>query len=117
MSDEVTLAEELAARQGARDGKAMAEWAIEPDRLSPEAMRRILNGIEEGDPRVLEAFREPDLSGEYTGEPTPQSLAEELGLDPENDDLSLAAEAWEEAARDAFWGEIQRILNYHLEQL
>lgn len=114
MSDELTMAEVLAAQAGTIYGKNAAAWAVEPDRTSHEQMLRALKGIEDGDPKVIDAFREPNLSGEFQDAPTPASVAAEAGLAPEEDG-SAACEAWEEAAQSAFWGEIERILRANTE--
>lgn len=116
MSDGVTMAEVLAAQAGTTYGKNAAAWAIEPERSTREQMQRALKGIEDGDPHILDAFAEPNLSGEQQDAPTPASVAAEAGLEPE-DDNTAACEAWEEAARSAFWGEVERILKYHTEEV
>lgn len=113
MSDEMTMDEVLAEAAGRQYGKNAAAWAIEPERMSVQTMRVMLKDIQDGDPITLDHFKEPNLSGENQDDPTPLTLAVEIGLDPNTDDLSLACEAWEEAAREAFWNEIERILIYH----
>lgn len=116
MSDERVL--EKARELGREHGKAKASWAIEPDRLSRVRMQAILDGIENIDPRIMDQFVEPDLSGEYRDSPTPITLCNELEVDPHAGDGEFQTEicdAWEEAARDAYWAEIQRTLQYQLE--
>jgi hypothetical protein len=103
--------EDEAASIGKQYGRNAGAWAIEPGRLSREQMLQMLQGIRDVDPLVMNAFREPDLSGEFRDAPSPVSLAQELGIDPEQDELlSAACQAWEEAAHEAYWAEIERIL-------
>ena len=105
-------------RAARRDGKAAglscASWVEYRD---AEATRAMLKGIEDGDPAVLDSLREPNLSGEWAGDPTPQSLAEdyELGADRDPDGwrLDAACSEWEEAARSAFWAEVERSARYY----
>ena len=103
-----------AKREGKRAGINAAGWAFMPgrDRDSIGTARRILAGIEDGDPAILDAFRTPDLSGEFSGDPTPRSLAEDCGLD-EDDPRSewlqdKIANAWEDAASSSFWTSLER---------
>jgi len=115
MSDEMSSYERAAQNLGKSYGTNAAEWAIEPDRMSRQQMADLLKGIDDGDPLVMDQFREPNLSGENQGEPTPQNLAEDLGLgDGQEDELDKACEAWEEAASTSFWAKIETTLNYHL---
>lgn len=119
MSDEYSAAEATAKKMGEEYGRNAAEWAIEPDRMSREQMLAVLRGIEDGDPAILNQFKEPDLSGEITGNQTVSGLTDALGIDPEDDsqpDVALICEAWEEGAHDAFWSKIQETLLYHTKE-
>lgn len=119
MSDERSTFEILAERKGREAGEAAASWAIEPDRMTRGQMLATLRGIQAGDPAVLDNFCEPSLSGELRGDPTPASLAEELGVDPENEshpDVGMLCEAWEEGMREAFWSAIEKTLMFHLKE-
>ena len=96
-----------AARRMGRDaGISAASW-VEIDETNAAT---ILMGFEDGDPVVYDAFRFPNLSGEYADDPTPQSLAEDLDLaedDPRADWLiDEVCTAWETAASEAFEREI-----------
>jgi hypothetical protein len=109
---------EKARALGRAYGKAKASWAIEPERLSKVQMQAILDGIEDVDPLIMNQFKEPDLSGEYSDSPTPERLVNELEFDEDSGqagDIEAICEAWKEAARDTFWSEIQKTLLHHTE--
>lgn len=105
-----------AKRDGRDAGKNAASWAWEPGRMMQrqerESAERILRGIEDGDPAILDAYRLPNLSGEYAGDPTPSSLMEDYGVaddDPRREWLEDAVRtAWEDAASSAFWSSLAR---------
>lgn len=105
-----------ARRYGKDAGAAAADWATDFGRMTQTASRqtaeRILRALADNDSAVLDSFRIPNLSGEYADDPTPATLAEDCGLDPDDsraewltDELSSA---WEEAAGKAFWRELER---------
>jgi len=106
-----------ARRDGRTAGHNAASWVFDGN-TTEETYRRILKGIEEGDPAVYTALNVPNLSGEWAGDDTPQTLAEAYELtesnDPDGERLQEAAEAWENAASDAFWHEVERVARYHL---
>jgi hypothetical protein len=95
-----------AAKLGTEAGEAAASWVFDGN-STQAAYLKILTGIIEGDPLVLDSLAEPNLSGEWGDETTPGTLADELGL--AEDDLAVddACEAWEQAARDAFWAGVE----------
>ncbi len=95
---------------GQEAGHAAATWA----EINESNAARILQGFEDCDPKVLDAFAWPDLSGEWADSPTPQSLAEEIGIDPEDDRLDSACDAWEESSSRAFENEITRRCRLYL---
>lgn len=117
MNNEQTI--EKARQIGREHGKAKASWAIEPDRLSKVQMQAILEGIENVDPRIMDQFSEPSLSGEFADDMNTVKLCNELDVDPHAGDGEFQTEicdAWEEAARDTYWAEIQKTLQFHTEE-
>ena len=119
-------------RAARRDGKAAgigaAGWALDFGRMTSaqerETAERVIRGIEEGDPAVLDSFRVPNLSGEFADDPTPRSLAEDYGLsedDPRAEWLpDEICTAWEDAASESFWRKLAedcrdavRLSEYH----
>ena len=91
------MPEEAIRRRGRTDGRAAGSWVIDGNTLD-ETCARILGGIEEGDPEILDAL--PTLAlGEWADDPTfEQILAEEglNGLDADAaDDLWFTySDAW-----------------------
>lgn len=112
MSDERLPFEGLAERLGREAGANAAEWVILPDRMTKEQMLRILKGIEDGDPEIMDAYSEP-LLGEDGSDYDITSLARELGVAPGSSDMDVYAENWEEGASAAFWEKIADICRIH----
>lgn len=115
---EDVIADELEAeaRELGRDAaSAAASWAVDGN-TSPDAIRRTLDLLEDGDPAAWDRLpREPDLSGEWADDPTPASLVRELGEDPDRLDpetVSAVADAYalgvEERFLDACETELRR---------
>jgi len=103
-----------AADIGRSHGTTAAQWAFDGN-TGTETYRRVLAGIEDGDPEILDAYRVPDLSGDYTGD----DLVRDLGYDGQADgrdaDFGAARAAYRQAADDAFWQEAERIARGHTE--
>lgn len=102
-----------AAAIGRTNGTAAAQSAFDGN-TSGETYRRVLKGIEDGDPEILDAYHTPDLSGDYTE----RDLIADRGLDPVEApiaDVSAACDAYLDAADEAFWSEIERIARDHAE--
>lgn len=101
-----------ARKDGRAAGHAAASWCYDGN-TDAAWYERTLKGLEDGDPMVLDSFNVPNLSGEYADAPTPQSLAEDYGLDEQRDPdgyiLDEACTEWENAASEAFWHEIERV--------
>lgn len=100
-----------ARRMGREDGVQAASWTWDGN-TSREAAERIVKLFENGDPELYYLFRAPNLSGEYADEPTPQSLARDLGLDDDDkraewlvDDL---ATAYEDGVSSSFWPAVEK---------
>ena len=104
----------LAAELGREAGEDAASWYFDSkERPNPQAhAERIIIGINDGDPEILDTFNYPNLSGEWADSTTPQSLARYLGLEVDGDPLehniqdnleTLAdcCTAWEDAASEA----------------
>lgn len=112
-------------RLAADHGKAAASWAFDGN-TSRETYEQARKGIDDGDPAVMDAFRVPDLGGEYAGDFTDRDLADELGIDLPDvaDDSESALDAWESMTRisdvylfavsAAYWDEVERVINVQL---
>ena len=108
-----TTLRNIAIAEGKSAGKAMASWVFDGN-TDPANYARILKGIQDGDPEVLDNLATPNLSGEWADDPTPQTLAYDLGIETDDGRLDDLCTLWEDAAHLAFWGEIERTCRYHL---
>ena len=106
-----TTLHNMAIQDGKSAGRAAASWVFDGN-SPPQAYERVLKGIQDGDPEVLDSLRTPNLSGEYADDPTPQTLAQLVGLDEQNDPegyrLDELCTVWEDAASMEFWSQIER---------
>jgi len=92
-------------------GANAAEWIIQESwggragRNADSTAKAFLKGYEDGDPQVMDAYRGPDLSGEYSGDMTVNKLYPMLGLPDgfqDTDDFELAQE-YEDGASESFY--------------
>jgi hypothetical protein len=103
-----------AGKLGTDAGIAAASWVFDGN-TSEDTYRRILQGIDAGDPEVYDTYREPSLSGEYADDYRSSDLAFDLGIeDRETGFIDECADAWAESASAAFWGEIERVCRVHV---
>jgi hypothetical protein len=109
---------EHARQLGAEAGKSAAGWVFDGN-TAGETYRRVLRGIEAGDPEIMDAYRTPDLSGEYSGDYTSRDLAADLDIDedadPDESGLNDAELAYMDAASGAFWAEVEREARSHVQ--
>lgn len=96
--------------RGENDGKTAASWLVDGNTPEPEAvLNRLIRGIFEGDPEILDALPSPRLGGEFAGEQTWEEICQEevghYGDDGEQDLLLV----YEEAFGDGVQAEIHRM--------
>ena len=119
--DRIAAARDL----GTAAGENAASW-WEMDAIGGRAngdtaatARRVLDGLADGDPEIIDALPRPDLSGEWADAETPRSLFETVtGADAHaeaswNNDayhatLEELCTAWEDGAADAVQRAIER---------
>ncbi|MEV4575946.1 hypothetical protein AB0K16_22140 [Nonomuraea jabiensis] len=110
--DIMTRAREL----GTDHGKEAAAWYF--DGNTPEyTYRRVLKGIEDGDPEVLDTFPTHGLSGEMADGFSARDLEIALGINPddESEDFGDVCDAYEEAFNTAVETEIARVARIHVD--
>jgi hypothetical protein len=57
--------------RGKEDGRSAASWLIDGNTPHPEeVLDRLIDGIEEGDPAILDELPQPRLGGEFADDPT-----------------------------------------------
>jgi hypothetical protein len=111
----ITKAEKL----GKEHGESAAQWIIQDSwggRVSSpqdrEAAKAFLDGAEAGDPAIMDKFSPPNLSGEWADSMTEARLMDYCLTENidwrEIDDLRDAVcQAYEQAASDSFWQELE----------
>lgn len=109
MDENITRAEKL----GHDAGIAAASWVFDGN-TSPETYRRYAEGIEAGDPEILDSLREPNFSGEYADDYSSSDLMFDLGTEADETEYQdELCEAWLQEASAAFWSEVERIARLH----
>ena len=77
---------EYARRKGREDGATAASWFFS-DEATERTYQRVIQGIEDGDPEIMDDLPQPDLSGQWadglTGPELFREACEHAGLDPE----------------------------------
>jgi hypothetical protein len=123
MSKALDRAMDRARELGNDAGKAAASWVFDGN-TSTETYRTFLRWYEDGDPRIDEFAPRSWLSGEWSDEPTTDDVLADIGLyhDDDTGEWSTPAEdrddilsAYEDAADDAYWTELQRVAILHAE--
>jgi hypothetical protein len=105
MDENMTRAEKL----GYEAGIAAAGWVFS-DRTTPLTYARYAEGIADGDPAILDSLREPSLSGEYSDDYKSSDLIYDLDVQDESTEYQdELCEAWNRAASESFWHEVERI--------
>jgi hypothetical protein len=104
---------ERARALGHEAGRAAASWAFDGN-TTGETYRRTLKMLDDGDPEVWDHLPDlPNLSGEWAGDPTPDSLAREIlgvaATDHDREVVDELCDAWEAAAQETFTAEIERM--------
>lgn len=95
---------------GFEHGKERGSWVIDGN-TTTETARAILEGIDNGDPEIMDMEPAP-LSGEWAGESIPE-LSDRLGLNLEDDNV---ASEFETGYSVGFWHEVTRAANYITEE-
>jgi hypothetical protein len=102
----IAYAEELG-----RDAGQAAASRVFDGNTPVDAYRRVLRGIEEGDPAVLDAI-EPPAIGPAAGYGQ-DDLARDLGTEPGDPALPRAVSAYADAFTGSFWQETGRAAREH----
>lgn len=104
----------VAAEQAGREhGEAAASWYFDGD-TPRETYERVLWGIEDGDPEVMDTFPASPLSGEWAGDPTPASVLEDLDVAEDDPAADEYLTAYEDGFYAAVHDEIERVARYQL---
>ncbi len=90
-----------AYQAGHERGQSSGTWVIDGN-TSEDHARRLLKGIEDGDPEILDMAPNP-LSGEWAGESIPE-LSNQYEIDLTDDEN---ATEFEQGFNDGFWSEVE----------
>jgi hypothetical protein len=97
---------------GAEHGKNAATWRFDGNTGQAEYLF-VLKGIEEGDPLVMDTSF---LSGEWAGTYDMAELANDLGVSQDSPDFDALCIAYQDAASDGYWDEVERVARYMTER-
>src|SRR5262249_48651513 len=97
-----------AREQGYDRGKAAAGRYFDGN-TSEDTYRRVLQGIEEGDPAVMDTLPSCPLSGEWADEITPRGLFEDLGMSGDEDYADDVLNAYEDGFSQGATDELVRV--------
>lgn len=107
---------EAAGKMGAEDGRAAATWVFDGN-TTDETYQTWARMLADGDPEMWDHYASP-LSGEYADGLTPRSLVESLDLDNDSltdEERTELCDAYEDAHRDAWHDEVERVAGYQAE--
>lgn len=86
---------ERAEQEGHEHGVAAGSWVVDGN-TSEESARRLLQGIEDGDPEVMDELPSAPLSGEYADGLLPRDVLGWYDLDEEHDAADDVLRAFED---------------------
>ena len=89
---------------GIEHGHNAGIWVIDGN-TSDETKRRIIDGIEDCDPEVMNMQPSP-LSGEWGGDPSPRDILAELGTDEDDDAADDLLTEYESGFSQGYWAEV-----------
>ena len=108
------LIEQDATKEGTEAGIAAASWYFDFGRMSggqskvEEVCERVLRGIEDGDPEILDTFPAAPFSGEYADGLSARDFLEAYGMTEDDDAADDILRAFEDAYSMAASDEIER---------
>lgn len=104
------------ARKAGEDaGRAAASWYFDGN-TDEQTYRRVLKGLDDGDPEVLDGLPYLDLSGQWADGPTMASVLEDIGCDVDGDDDAAEdiVNKYQSAYDAAVVAEVERMAREHL---
>jgi hypothetical protein len=98
---------EAAEQEGYEAGKAAGSWVIDGN-TPEETARYILQGIEDGDPAVMDSLPSSPLSGEWADAPLPRDILEGFDMDEDDDAADDLLTAYEDGFSRGVMDEVER---------
>lgn len=96
---------------GFEHGKSASSWVVGGN-TSEETARRLLKGLDDGDPAVYDLLPCSPLSGEWAGAPTPATVFEDLGMTGEENHAGSVLDAYEAGFSEGVEDEVVRAATY-----
>ena len=115
-----------AIRKGLEDGDGAAGWWIQengggrdtrPAKDLVAMAERILAGLDDGDPEILDGIPAADLSGQWADGLTPRGLLDWIGADPDSTRAAEAESDLCDAYESAFERAVYAAIMKHLKGL
>ncbi len=108
-----------AREEGRQAGRNAASWVLDGN-ATQEHVTRMIAMLENGDPEAFVYLPTlPNLSGEFAGDPTQRTVAEQvtgmIATDIDPDLVDAIATAWEEGVAETFEQECERLLRAALD--
>ena len=103
--------EAQARKLGQQHGSSVASWVFDGN-TDLDTYRRVIQGYEDGDPEIMDMQPSP-----FSGEWTPQSVLDDLGLDEQEADsgrYDFVLDAYEAAFSEEYWDVIVDTCQLHL---
>ncbi len=105
------LIEDEARKQGLEDGTAAGSWVIDGN-TSTETARKILDGIEDLDPMILDVLPSAPLSGEYADGLLPRDVLGWYGMTEDDTAADSILSAYEDGYSEGVMHEVERSARY-----
>jgi hypothetical protein len=86
---------ERAEQEGYDAGRAAGSWLLDGDSME-DAARRLLHGIEDGEPEIMDALPSAPLSAEWADSLTPSEVLGRYDLDADHDAADDVLRAFED---------------------
>jgi hypothetical protein len=99
---------ERAEQEGYEHGVGSGSWVLDGN-STDETARRLLQGIEDGDPETLDALPSSPLSGEWADSLTPADVLAWFDLDDEHDAADDVLSAFEAGFSRGVVDEVERL--------
>ena len=101
------VVEEDARARGVEDGTAAGSWVLDGN-STEETARAILDGIEDGDPMILDALPSAPLSGEFADGLLPRDVLGWYGMSEDDDAADDVLRAYEDGFSEGVTDEAER---------
>src|SRR5262245_57351269 len=98
-----------AEQDGRGAGANSAMWYYDRSEPTRENLLKVLKGMDDGDPEILDTFVSGSLSGEWADDMTPKRLYEELDMNDKQIEVASeeVCDAWEAAFNSAYADQVR----------